>query len=251
MSPDSSVGIPIKRAPTRFMAVARKALPIMERPKNKNSNTTSTSVTPSTTSDCPVICSPPSSKRASENAGVREPSAPKNSKPRPTSTPCSATETISSVSTVASASGRNARRYSSGPRGVINTTVVSAWVASDAGFKPSTRALARPGSSTHHTSAEVQSTAAPFFQRQASTTSTLPARASSSHKVAGVRPACSMAIDSAPKATNSPCGMKMTRVTEKTSTSARAISPYTAPLTSPSCASSRAICASMAFLSFL
>jgi hypothetical protein len=34
-----------------------------------------------------------------------------------------------------------------------------------------------------------------------------------------------MAMESAPKATNSPCGMKITRVTENTSTSASAISP--------------------------
>ncbi|CFN71307.1 Uncharacterised protein [Bordetella pertussis] len=36
----------------------------------------------------------------------------------------------------------------------------------------------------------------------------------------GTRPSTSMASVRAPKATNSPCGMKMTRVTAKTSTSA-------------------------------
>ena len=41
---------------------------------------------------------------------------------------------------------------------------------------------------------------------------------------AGTLPACSEARVSAPKATNSPCGMKMTRVTAKTRTSARASS---------------------------
>ena len=109
-SPDSSVGMPINRAPTRFIAVARKALPTIERPKKRNSDTTSTNVTPTTTSDCPLICRPPTSKRASENAGVREPSAPKKSRPNPVSTPCSATDTISSISTEALASGRNASR---------------------------------------------------------------------------------------------------------------------------------------------
>ena len=68
-------------------------------------------------------------------------------------------------------------------------------------------------------------TVAPAFQRQASTTSTTAASASSSHRVVGTRPACIMAMVSAPKATNSPWGMKITRVTEKTSTSASAINP--------------------------
>lgn len=53
----------------------------------------------------------------------------------------------------------------------------------------------------------------------------LVASASNSHRVAGARPACSMAIVNAPKATNSPCGMKITRVTENTSTNASAINP--------------------------
>ena len=48
---------------------------------------TNANATPTTTSDCPEICKPANSKRASENAGVLEPSAPKNNRPRPTSTP--------------------------------------------------------------------------------------------------------------------------------------------------------------------
>ncbi|MOA58530.1 hypothetical protein D3C78_1829450 [compost metagenome] len=39
------------------------------------------------------------------NAGVRQPSAPKNTSARPMSAKCTATDTISSTSTVASASG--------------------------------------------------------------------------------------------------------------------------------------------------
>ena len=43
-------------------------------------------------------------------------------------------------------------------------------------------------------------------------------------QVPGTLPACSSASVSAPKATNSPCGMKITRVTAKTSTVASASS---------------------------
>ena len=78
---------------------------------------------------------------------------------------------------------------------------------------------------TAQTTVEAQSTVVPRWWRQASVTRVINASASSSHSVAGTFPACSMAIDSAPKATNSPCGMKMTRVTENTSTRASAISP--------------------------
>ena len=215
----------MRRAPTRLMAVARSALPTIERPKNRNSSITSASVTPSTTSDWPEMGIPPSSKRASENGGVREPSAPKNSRPRPTSTPCSATDTMSSISTDASASGRKARRYSSGPMGVMSTSVVKACQPSDVGLTPSTSAQAAKGSPTHHTSVAGQLTVLPAWWRTASTTSTTAASPTSNHKVDGIRPPCIMAIVSAPKATNSPCGMKITRVTEKTSTSANAISP--------------------------
>jgi len=42
---------------------------------------------------------------ADENGGVREPSAPKNHRPKPTIAKCKATETVSSTSTLASANG--------------------------------------------------------------------------------------------------------------------------------------------------
>ncbi|MNV93427.1 hypothetical protein D3C71_1881160 [compost metagenome] len=79
--------MPIKRAPTRLIAVARKALPSIERSKNTNSDTTSTSATPSTTRDWPEMEISAMSNLDSEKGVVREPSAPKNSRPRPTSTP--------------------------------------------------------------------------------------------------------------------------------------------------------------------
>ena len=78
----------------------------MERSKNTNISTTSSTVTPTTTSDCPATGMPPMSSLASEKAGVREPSAPKKNSPSPTSTPCSATDTISRMSTLAWANGR-------------------------------------------------------------------------------------------------------------------------------------------------
>ncbi len=48
---------------------------------------------------------PPRSNEPDENAGVRDPSAPKNHKPSPVSARWTATETISSTRTLASASG--------------------------------------------------------------------------------------------------------------------------------------------------
>jgi hypothetical protein len=50
------------------------------------------------------------------------------------------------------------------------------------------------------------------------------ASTSRNHTVPGTLPACSSASVSAPKATNSPCGMKITRVTANTSTVASASS---------------------------
>jgi len=57
-----------------------------------------------------------------------------------------------------------------------------------------------------------------------SCSTTTPASTSRNHTVPGTRPACSSASVSAPKATNSPCGMKITRVTANTSTVASASS---------------------------
>ncbi len=54
---------------------------------------------------CPDTATAPAWKRASVNAGVREPSAPKNTRPNPSMAKCTATETISSTSTDALASG--------------------------------------------------------------------------------------------------------------------------------------------------
>jgi hypothetical protein len=87
------------------MAVARRALPYRVRPKKRYSARISAALAPSTHSVWPLTVSVPRSNRASLNGVVREPSAPKKSSPRPTSERCTATETISSTSTEASASG--------------------------------------------------------------------------------------------------------------------------------------------------
>src|SRR5439155_10792940 len=78
-----------------------------------------------------------------------------------------------------------------------------------------------------------------------SSTAARPANASNSHTVPGSLPSWSMAKVSAPKATNSPCGMKITRVMANTSTVASASSAYTAPLVAPSSARMLAIEKSM------
>ena len=54
---------------------------------------------------CPLMVMSPSRNDALVNAGVREPSAPKNHRPRPSMAKCTATETIKSTSTEASANG--------------------------------------------------------------------------------------------------------------------------------------------------
>ncbi len=60
--------------------------------------------TANTISVWPESVSGPAEKRSSQNGGLRKPSAPKKNRPRPVSAKCTPTETISSTSTVASAS---------------------------------------------------------------------------------------------------------------------------------------------------
>ncbi len=54
---------------------------------------------------------------------MREPSAPNITRPSPTSAKCTPTETISSTSVLASASGWYASRYSIGPSGITISSV--------------------------------------------------------------------------------------------------------------------------------
>ena len=54
---------------------------------------------------CPDTVMAPAWIEPSQNAGVREPSAPKNKSPNPVSAKCTPTDTIRRTSTEASASG--------------------------------------------------------------------------------------------------------------------------------------------------
>ena len=85
--------------------MARSALPYSVRPKKSASAPISATLVPTTSRLCTLMLTPPTENDADENAGVREPSAPKNHRPKPTIAKCSATETMSSTSTLASASG--------------------------------------------------------------------------------------------------------------------------------------------------
>ncbi len=96
--------MPISRAPSRFTAVARSALPARLRSKNSHSPTISASEATKMMTVCPDSVSAPMEKRASQKLGLRKPSAPKKNSPSPTSAKCTPTETISSTSTLASAS---------------------------------------------------------------------------------------------------------------------------------------------------
>jgi hypothetical protein len=95
--------MPISRAPVRLTAVARSALPRNVRSKNSHSSTISAIELPTMISAWPLSVIGPSATRASQNDGLRKPSAPKNNSPRPVSAKCTPTETISSTSTDASA----------------------------------------------------------------------------------------------------------------------------------------------------
>ena len=110
--------MPTSRAPSRSEAAARNTLPCMVAPKNQRSPSTSAAQHSSTASDWPDTFSTPRSKLASVSAGALASSGPKNTRPRPISTKCSAIAMISSASTEASATGRNAKRQISGPMGV-------------------------------------------------------------------------------------------------------------------------------------
>ena len=101
--PAPEVEMPISRAPSRLTAVARSALPRSVRSKNSQSATIRAIEATKMIIVWPESVSAPAAKRASQKLGLRKPSAPKNTRPRPVSAKCTPTETISSTSTVASA----------------------------------------------------------------------------------------------------------------------------------------------------
>ena len=84
--------------------MARSALPCSVRSKNSHSATISATDARKMITVCPLSVSGPMLKRSSQKLGLRKPSAPKKNRPRPSSAKCTPTETISSTSTVASAS---------------------------------------------------------------------------------------------------------------------------------------------------
>lgn len=108
--PACVVPMPTSRAPSRFTDVARNALPEIERSKYRYSAPINTTAVPTTHKLCPEIDRLPTLNVASENAVVREPSAPNMTRPRPTIAKCTATATISSSSVDASAIGSYASR---------------------------------------------------------------------------------------------------------------------------------------------
>src|SRR4030095_9610627 len=103
--PARSGATPQRRAPVLLSAVARSALPYSVRPKKRYSAAINATLVSTTSRLCTLMVMPPTSNDADENGGVREPSAPKNQRPRPVRTKCTATDTISTTSTLASAIG--------------------------------------------------------------------------------------------------------------------------------------------------
>ncbi|CFW37119.1 Uncharacterised protein [Bordetella pertussis] len=97
--------MPTRRAPRRFTAVARSARPYSVLPKNSHSATISSAQVATTNRLCADQVENPRSTCPLTNAGVRQPSAPKNTSASPINAKCTATDTISNTSAVASASG--------------------------------------------------------------------------------------------------------------------------------------------------
>src|SRR5690606_6931211 len=118
--PDILVLMPTRRAPRRLTAVARNARPYSVLPKNTHRATMSAAQVPSTKKVCADHVTGPMSTCPSTNGGVRQPSAPKKTSARPVMAKCSATEMMSSTSTLASATGWYTSRYSMGPMGTTN-----------------------------------------------------------------------------------------------------------------------------------
>ncbi len=226
-APAKSGEMPTSRAPARFTAVARSALPYSVRPKKSASAPISARLEATTSRLCTLMFTPAIDSDADENAGVREPSAPKNHSPRPSIVKCSATETISSTSTLASASGWYATRYSSGPSAVTVASVSSTWTkkGSCIGASHHTSAATKTGAPIHSARRPGSRCAWPRCTHpHASMRPAMTAMPTSTFSVPGAAPFCRPASVSVPQATNSPAGIQTIRVTVKTSTSASASS---------------------------
>ena len=141
--------------------------------------------------------------------GALASSGPKNTRPTPMSTKCSAMAMISSASTEASATGRKAKRQISGPIGV---TIASASRIETAGCCQRRK---QPGGERQYERIDAPGDrATPRVRVDSEASSASADMPSSSHSVPGTWPDCSVAAVSAPNASRSPCGTKMTRVTE-------------------------------------
>ncbi len=152
---------------------------------------------------------------------VREPSGPKNSRPSPDSRKCSASETISSTSTEASAIGWNTTRASSGAIGTTSSTEAATCSAAGTPGRAQAQAIRHgtAGSSPHAAIARGMRAVSPRRARLASSVAVASTASVATRPiVAGVRPVSNAASDSAANAAMSPNGTKTTRVTENTST---------------------------------
>jgi hypothetical protein len=201
---------PTSWAPTRLIAVARKAFPVNVRPKNNANPAIAAREVRTTSRLCPVICTWPSENRKSVNGAVREPSAPNITRPVPTRAKCRATATISNVRTGACSNGAKHNRYSIGPVGTRIASVSKTWAACPACCSAGSRATAHTSAGMARFQARLRASidrAVPWAAAHRSRQNTALPRPSVSQAVGGVRPACSAAIVSAPKATNSPTGM--------------------------------------------
>ncbi len=103
----SAVLMPISRAPTPVDRRRAQRLAVQRAPKNsvQRDDQHDADARRRRGSGREIVDRAERRSIASENAGVREPSAPKNTRPRPVSAKCTPTDTISSTSTDASASG--------------------------------------------------------------------------------------------------------------------------------------------------
>ena len=104
----------------RLIEVARNALPDSVCSKNRKNSRLKTAALATIRRVCDVTITVPKRKISLVSGLVRKPSAPKNNRPSPDRPKVSATETMSSSRTEASASGRNAIRSISGPIGTTS-----------------------------------------------------------------------------------------------------------------------------------
>ena len=217
--------MPTRRAPIRLTAVARSALPAIVRSKTRKKRALSTIADAIIRITWPETVKPSASwSEPLASGAVREPSGPKNSRPRPDSRKCSASETISSTSTDASAIGWKTTRASSGAIGTTSSTATATWIAGATPGRAASHAT-RHGNAGSSPQAAIAFGIRRYSARRTrlvtSVATASAARQSTRPIVGGMRPVSNAARVSAANAAMSPNGTKTTRVTEKISTSPR------------------------------